>query len=180
VGRRTVRRGLATAVLLATHLDDHLLEAGHDGRGAKVPEVRHPVPCAEAGDVVRAAALVFALRYVAGGDGRVGVLRHGRHGVLQRRTRELGIDGLLELWWRRMALSPCWLFERVFCIAVVGVVVSVAGAVVLVVHTCCAYRSLASLLLATRRCETSTHSPEQRVFLRRHVRHALLMRRRFA
>lgn len=34
---------MARAVLFAPDLDDHLLEAGHDGGGSKVAKVRHTV-----------------------------------------------------------------------------------------------------------------------------------------
>jgi hypothetical protein len=60
-------------VLLPTDLDNHLLEAGHDGRRPKVPKVGHPISRAETEHTV--GAMLFALQHVNAAGG-VGALQH--------------------------------------------------------------------------------------------------------
>jgi hypothetical protein len=130
--RRTIGSSVTATRLLATHLDHHLLEARHDGRRPKVTKVGHPVPRAEGQDVTGVSTIVFPLQHVAGGR-RVGALRHGRGGLVQRRARELGVDWLFRLSRRRVAFSSDGLLG-VFRLAV-GVVVAIAGAFMLVIDT---------------------------------------------
>jgi hypothetical protein len=140
-------------MLFASHLDNHLLEARHDGGRAKVAEVGHAVAGAEADDVVCAARVVLALQVAVGG--RVGALRDSRDAVVEGRSSELGVNWLLRRPRWHIAVSADGLLALSGFAIGVCVVLSVTSALVLVVDACCANRALArTARLFAATCQT--------------------------
>jgi hypothetical protein len=121
-------------MLLSPDLDDHLLEARHNGGGPKVSKVGHPIACAET-EYAIAAALVHVRLHATAGCG-VGGVQLG-----QSRCGKLGIDWRLDVTRRgsggNVAFPPhCRLLVLLGLMG--SVVLSVAGAFVLVLRACAA------------------------------------------